>query len=491
MSAFAREVARDLYTFFTSITLAIVLISLIALLALIGTLIPQEAFTREVDYIARYGVEGYNTLKKLQLTNIFGSWYFLFLMALFTLNLAACTHKRLTASWRYWKLPMGFIRPEDLRRFEHSYAISGSVCSDASRKIREVLQRHGYRVREQVPSPSPSPSEGRGDAEVRVRQHSQILAEKWRWERFGIDVFHISLLIVIFGGLVTMLFGYRTFAIAHQGDVLRLPGADFAVRVNKFWSENYKNSERVMDWRTELTVIENDKEILTKTIEVNAPLRYKGYSLYQSAFGTDWQGAARVTLALFRADGTALGEFVGTVDDGFAVPSENIFVKIGAFLPDFALTENLIAYSRTQRLENPAVFVEIYDAQGLRLMRTWAFSRPEMQRFWETTMARVGGETPYRIKLVGMTAPEFTGLQITKDPGRPIVYFGFLFVIVGLLVHMYFKHRQIWVHISENEIVIAGMVRNNLRSFAQEFHRLAKEIERLHIVTHPEPELVT
>lgn len=470
MRAFLKEIAHDLYQFFTSITLAIVLISLIALLALVGTLIPQETFTREVDYIARYGVEGYNTLKKLQLTNIFGSWYFLFVMALFTLNLSACTYKRLRASWNYWRLPMGGIPPEGLRRFEHSRVISSSVCPDASRKIGEVLQRHGYRVRE---------------------QNSQILAEKWRWERFGIDLFHISLLIVIFGGLVTMLAGYRTFEIAHQGDVIRLPGADFAVRVNKFWSENYKNSERVMDWRTELTVIENDNEIVTKTIEVNAPLRYKGYNLYQSAFGTDWQGAARVTLALARADGTALGEFIGVVNDGFEVPSENIFVKISAFLPDFALTENLIAYSRTQRLENPAVFVEIYDAQGLRIMRTWAFSRPEMQAFWETTMARVGGEMPYRIKLVGMTAPEFTGLQITKDPGRPIVYFGFLFVIVGMLVHIYFKHRQVWVHISESEIVIAGTVRNNLRSFAEEFRRLVDEIERLQVVTHPEPELVT
>ncbi|MCX8103404.1 MAG: cytochrome c biogenesis protein ResB [Candidatus Bipolaricaulota bacterium] len=469
MSAFFREVARDLYTFFTSVTLAVVLISLIALLALVGTLIPQETFTREVDYIARYGVEGYNTLKKLQLTNIFGSWYFLFVMALFTLNLSACTYKRLIASWRYWKLPMGFIPPDSLRRFEHSHVISGPVAPEGGPKIRALLQRHGYRLRE---------------------QNSQILAEKWRWERFGIDVFHISLLIVIGGGLVTMLFGYRTFEIAHQGDIIRLPGADFAVRVNRFWSENYQDSERVMDWHTELTVIENDKEILTKTIEVNAPLRYKGYNVYQSAFGTDWQGAARVTLALVRADGTVLGEFVGTVTDGFEVPSENIFVKIGAFLPDFALTENLIAYSRTQRLENPAVFVEIYDAHGLRIMRTWAFSRPEMQTVWETTMARVGGEMPYRVKLIGMTAPEFTGLQITKDPGRPVVYFGFLLVILGLLVHMYFKHRQIWVHIAENEIVVAGTVRNNLKSFAEEFRRLVAEIERLQIVTHPEPELV-
>ncbi|MDW8031526.1 MAG: cytochrome c biogenesis protein ResB [Candidatus Bipolaricaulota bacterium] len=469
MSAFLREVTRDLYAFFTSITLAIVLIALIALLALVGTLIPQEAFTREVDYIARYGVDGYQLLKKLQLTNIFGSWYFLFLMVLFTLNLSACTYKRLTASWRYWRLPMNSIPVESLRRFEHSYVISGSIAPDAAQKIQALLRRHGYSVR---------------------KQDTQILAEKWRWERFGIDVFHISLVIVIVGGLVTMLFGYRTFEIAHQGDLIKLPGADFVVRVNRFWSENYKNSERVMDWHTELTVLEDGREILTRTIEVNAPLRYKGYNFYQAAFGIDWQGAARVTLVLSRADGTVLGEFVGAVDDGFEVPSENIFVKIGAFLPDFALTENLVAYSRTQRLENPAVFVEIFDAQGQRLMRTWAFSRPEMQALWETTLARIGGELPYQVKLVGMTAPEFTGLQITKDPGRPVVYVGFLFVILGLLVHVYFKHRQIWVHLSEGEIVVAGMVRKDLKSFAQEFRRLVAEMERLVVVRYPELELV-
>lgn len=469
MSAFLREVTRDLYAFFTSITLAIVLIALIALLALVGTLIPQETFTREVDYIARYGVDGYQLLKKLQLTNIFGSWYFLFLMVLFTLNLSACTYKRLIASWRYWRLPMNSIPAEGLRRFEHSYIISGSIAPDAAQKIQALLRRHGYSVR---------------------KHDTQILAEKWRWERFGIDVFHISLVIVIVGGLVTMLFGYRTFEIAHQGDLIKIPGADFVVRVNRFWSENYKNSERVMDWHTELTVLEDGREVLTRTIEVNAPLRYKGYNFYQSAFGIDWQGAARVTLVLSRADGTVLGEFVGTVDDGFEVPSENIFVKIGAFLPDFALTENLVAYSRTQRLENPAVFVEIFDAQGQRLMRTWAFSRPEMQALWETTMARLGGELPYQVKLVGMTAPEFTGLQITKDPGRPIVYVGFLFVILGLLVHVYFKHRQIWVHLSEGEIIVAGMVRKDLKSFAQEFRRLVAEMERLVVVRYPELELV-
>lgn len=458
MSTFFREIAHDLYKFFTSITLAIVLISLIALFSLVGTLIPQETFTREVDYIARFGFEGYQLLKQLQLTNIFGSWYFLFVMALFTLNLTACTVKRLRASWRYWKLPMRALPPEALQRLEQTRAWEGPVPADAPLRIAQALRQRGYRVR---------------------NESGQLLAEKWRWERFGIDLFHIALLVVIFGGLITMLGGFRTFEIAHKGSVIHLPGADFQLRVNRFWSENYKDSERVMDWHTELTVLENSREVLTQTIEVNAPLRYKGYDVYQSAFGTDWQGAARVTLAVSRADGTELGEFASTVNEGFEIPDEKIFVKVGAFLPDFALTENLIAYSRTQRLENPGAYIEIFDLQGTRLMRTWAFARPEMQQFWESSMARVSGVTPYRVRLVGMTAPEFTGLQITKDPGRPVVYVGFLLVVLGLLVHIYFKHQQIWIYLGKSEIIVGGMARNRPRAFTQEFERLAQEIEKI------------
>ncbi|MCI2429279.1 cytochrome c biogenesis protein ResB [Candidatus Acetothermia bacterium] len=458
MRTFFREIGQDLYRFFTSITLAIVLISLIALFSFVGTLIPQETFTREVDYIARFGFEGYQILKQLQLTDIFGSWYFLFVMALFTLNLTACTVKRLRASWRYWKLPMLALPPDALKRLEHTRSWEGPVTSDTVPSLERDLQRRGYRVR---------------------RESTQLLAEKWRWERFGIDLFHIALLVVIFGGLTTMLAGFRAFEIAHQGSLIELPGADFQLKVNRFWSENYEDTERVMDWHSEITVIENDREVFTQTIEVNAPLRYEGYNVYQSAFGTDWQGAARVTLAISRADGSELGEFAGTVDDGFEIPEEKLLVKVGAFLPDFALTENLIAYSRTQRLENPGTYIEIFDLQGTRLMRTWAFSRAEMQQFWESSMARVSGATPYRVRLVGMTAPEFTGLQITKDPGLPIVYFGFLLVVLGLSVHIYFKHQQIWVHFGESEIVIGGMARNRPRAFAQEFERLVNEIQKI------------
>lgn len=459
MKIFFQEIARDLYKFFTSITLAIILISLIALCSFVGTLVPQETFTREVDYIARFGFAGYQFLKQLQLTNIFGSWYFLFVMALFTLNLTACTVKRLRTSWRYWKLPMTVLPPEALPRLEHARVLTGVVDPDATVRIEKLLRKQGYRLRATGP---------------------QLLAERWRWERFGIDLFHVALLVVICGGLTTMLVGLRSFEVAHQGTLIKIPGADFQLRVNRFWSVNYKNSERVMDWHSELTVIEDNREILTQTIEVNAPLRYKGYNIYQSAFGTDWQGAAQVTLQIVRAaDGAVLGEFSSRVDEGFEIAGEQILVKVGAFLPDFALTENLIAYSRTQRLENPGAYIEIYDAQGTRVMRTWAFSRPEMQQFWETSLARVSGAAPYKIRLVGMTAPEFTGLQITKDPGRPVVYFGFLFVVLGLVIHIYFKHKQLWVHIGESKIFIAGMARNRPRAFAQEFERLTEEIRKI------------
>lgn len=43
----------------------------------------------------------------------------------------------------------------------------------------------------------------------------------------------------------------------------------------------------IKDYKSNLTIIEDAKEILTKTIEVNHPLSYKGMSFYQASYGVD------------------------------------------------------------------------------------------------------------------------------------------------------------------------------------------------------------
>jgi len=52
------------------------------------------------------------------------------------------------------------------------------------------------------------------------------------------------------------------------------------------------------DYKSKLTVLENGKEVLTKTIEVNDPLFYKGIRFYQSSYGTGNNSSSAVLLSI-------------------------------------------------------------------------------------------------------------------------------------------------------------------------------------------------
>lgn len=434
----------------TSIPLAIALIVSLVLLGLISTVVPQLAFTREIDLIARYGPENYSLLHALGFFTIFNTWYAYGLVALFVVNLGACTLKRLRASLRYVRMPMKPKRPEALTKTPcaRELALMGFDPGLADR-VRATLRNRGFRVRE-------------------ADQGRQILAEKHRWERFAIDVFHVALLMAIGGLLVTNLFGYDELLLLHQGEVFTPPGRDFRVRVDEFWSENYPGTERVMDWKTRLTVIEDGREVKTGITEVNHPFSYGGVSIYQAAMGEDWLGGTRATFRVAKADGTELGEYEARVDEGFTIPEAGIRVEFGAFLPDFAL-ENGVAYSKTMKLLNPAAFLTVYDAQtGERLFRTWTFSQlPELQSVVDT---------PYQFYLEGFAAPQFSGLELSWDPGLPVAYASFAVMIVMLVANLLFSHQMVWVHVDEEAgwLIVGGRSRKG--DFSPAFDRLVDAI---------------
>jgi cytochrome c biogenesis protein len=458
-----RTLSDDLWRFFTSVKLAITLISLGALIAIVGTLIPQEATTRAVDYIGRYGPYGYRWIQHLQLDHIFSSWYFEAVLVLFFANMSCCTVKRLRKSLWYVRAPLGVKPPAAFaalplhERLELPSEPTPPDIETLKARVRRVLHAAHYRVK--------------------LEERQQLVAEKWRPERFAIDIFHISLLVILIGAFLSSTLGFKTFEVAHKGNIIDVPQGNFSVKVDDFWSNNYPNSERVMDWNTTLTVLQNGSPVLTKTIQVNHPLVYGGIRFYQAAFGLDWQDSAHLTIEIVRAaDKASLGTFSADVNKVFAVPTAKINVKVGAFLPDFALTTNKIAYSKTQSLDNPAAYLEIYDDQGQFLYRTWVFAQhPELQEI----LQQAGVNSPYLFYLRGETAPEFSGIQVNADPGFPVVLGGFIFLIGGLLAHFYFKHKTIWVHIDTEQkaLLIGGRVRNGVRGARQEFDRFVGKLK--------------
>ncbi len=437
----------------TSIKLAIVLIIAIVLLSVIGTIIPQGK--DPLFYIARYGEAGANIMRVFQLSQLYHSWYFVSLLVLLALNTGACAIKRFRVSWELLRKPVEARTAEEISQLP-TQAKLGAHLFD---RLEDVLKRRHYRVR---------------------RAGTQLIAYKNLWGRLGIDILHASLIIILIGGIVGGVLGFESFQVAHKGETFTVPQGGFQLRVDDLRTVTYENSAQVKDWYTTLTVIDGGREVLTKTIEVNEPLTYKGISFYQASFGSDWLGGAELTFRIERVqEGTAapIGEVTTKVGATFPL-EDGRTAKVVAFYPDFIVTEQGPA-NRSGALNNPAAFLEVYNGDQ-REFTTWTFAQfPEFQHDFAK-------ENPYRFYLVGMKAPEFTGLQIARNPGIPVIYAGFILLVLGLAMNFYLPPRRLWAAVKESALYVGGLGREP-REFEPDFEEIIAELSRPHPHPYPSP----
>ena len=66
-----------------------------------------------------------------------------------------------------------------------------------------------------------------------------------------------------------------------------------------------------------------------------------------------------------------------------------------------------------------------------------------------------------------------TGLQIKTDPGIPLIYMGFFFLILSTLIS-YITYSQVWVVKDKNQMFIGGNTTRAVFDFEIEFFKLIK-----------------
>ena len=462
----------------SSVKLAVALIAVLALLSVVGTLIPQGQ--PDLRYLTQYGPTGYKLIKFFQVDRLYHSGYYLGLLALLGLNTLACLTKRFRQSLKLLRRPRR-MSPARITRLENSIQLAIAEAPTAAlERVARVLRERHYRV---------------------TRRGTQLFAQKNLVGRLGVDLFHASLLLLLVGALAGGAFGFEGFVKGTKGDVLDVPGADFQIRIDDLWTENYEGTSRIADWYTTITVLDDGKEVKTQTIEVNRPLTYKGVSFYQSSFGSDWT-QPQLTFRVLRVEvpegppdpadpetppaprTTPLGEYEVTTEGTFPLdPEGRLTAKLIAFYPDFAMSEQG-PINRSLRLNNPAAFLEIYEGEALKF-RGWTFAHfPEMQ-IWFPMDAERGGEgppghgslggLPYRIDLVGMHAPEFTGLQVSYNPAIWVVYLSFVLMAVGMFLNFYLPPRWAWVTAERGKLAL-GMLGRDDREVTGEFEALVERV---------------
>jgi cytochrome c biogenesis protein len=246
---------------------------------------------------------------------------------------------------------------------------------------------------------------------------------------------------------------------------------DFAIRCDKFEVTFYEGSQRPKDYKSTLTVLENNREVLTKTIEVNDPLVYRGIYFYQSSYGGAPDGGGKINLSVKLKDSGKQQNLTLDVGSSAPVAGTNYVVRADEFLADFAMDNNGKPVSRSQELNNPAVRVTVLKG-GKEEFNKWIFAKfPDFHG---------KGDQPLDLQLVTIQPRYYTGLQVTNDPGVLVVWLGCILLIGGIYVAFFTSHRRIWLRVEEKDgefkAVLAGSTNKNQIAFSREFETLFKTL---------------
>lgn len=440
--------------FLSSLKLTIFLLITIAAVSIIGTVIPQNQF-RE-DYLRMYDESTYELLRSVGFLNMYHSWWFTSILVLFAANLVVCSWKNFPRTWKFFRHSTPVL-DDSLRRtlaLDRSFTVSSGAGIERVRARMPELLRAAW---------GGSWLETAGDDGTR-----HWFAQRGLWSRLGVYMVHASIIIILAGGVIGSLWGVKAFVNIPEGErtTVAYTWSDertpvelgFTVVCESFAVEFY-DTGMPKEYSSELVVYENGEERARKTIEVNHPLSYGGFTFYQSSYGN---AGGSVTLRLVDAAAGTSHVLNTAVGERAELPGGG-WVDVAQFEADYM---NL----------GPAVKL-VQPMEDGRFIQFWIF-----QRF--PHFDRQNRKADRSFILDDVAVRHYTGLQVARDPGVWVVWIGCILMILGLFISFFISHRRIWVRLTPDarktdrpEIVIAGSANKNQPGFEKEFDQLGQAIE--------------
>lgn len=501
-----KTVVDRIWDFFTSIKLAIVLFLLIALTSIVGTIIEQRAEPQKnIEILSRlFGPDLaptlYSILDTLQFTDMYHSWWFVSLLMVFAANLIICSLDRLPKVFRIVREEMKPLPEEIFSTLPVRREVSLNKKIDSIKPtLMEVLKRHGFNLKEDSAS-------------------GQLFSQKGAFSRLGVYITHLSILIILAGALVGIFFGFKgflniregmTYSVAFRGGMnwtaqdeamvdnlitlmnkargnieeaarlmnttpqelrktLRYYGIEplgFEVGCRDFEVEFYGNSDMPKEYKS-LLVVKDKEKSFDKWIEVNDPLKYKGYTFYQSSYGT-WPGVRGIFKFHFiDKNGNVFEKIVSPLED-FELPG-GLKAKVVDFSPALAFDETGRPFTYTDQMNNPAALVEFNRKE---------FSRWILKRYPQTWQLPDGST----LQFADYWGVQYTGLQVRRDPGVWLVYLGCIIMAIGLYITFFISHKRIWLRLvpakNGTRVLIGGSVSRNREAFERHIDSIIKEVQ--------------
>ena len=462
MAAQARSPRRQLRQVLGSVRTGIILLILSGLAVLAGTLILQRPITEPAKLHQAYSPQTLRLLDTLRLTDVFHSWWFVLLLSLLSANIVVASIERFPAAWRYFSHPARRAEPHFFTSLAMKQAIPVRGPRVDMEKVELAFRRAGWKPQ--------YVSDDRGSI--------SLYAERFRIARMAPFVVHASLLLILAGGIIDGVWGYKGFiALGQNESTNQLELRDgthkvlpFAIRCDGAGQENYADGTPKR-WWSRLAVLENGREIRSKEIVVNDPLTYHGLRFYQASYGATGD-VAGVKLLATPKDGSPKQEFWLKLDEGVAL-DQDATVRIAQFIPDFVVVENHIE-SRSDQPVNPAVQISVQSKQAGE-NKIWLF--PKFPQFTH------GNNTGFDFRVADVRMGYFTGLEVSHQPGQWAVWAGVVLMGAALALVFYFVHLRLWalpVDDGQGRLVLwlGASASKNREDFERRFRDLADAVEQ-------------
>ena len=407
---------------------AICILLLISIFSIIGTVIEQEQPIEvyKLNYPLTKQFFGFLSWDKILLfgfDHVYKTWWFFTLIIIFGISLITCTFLQQIPAVKIARRCQFF---RILNAF-NKLKISTVLVEQNFNKIIYQLKFKNYSL---------------------FHQKNLIYCYKGLIGRIAPIIVHFSMILILSGTLIGSLSGFKAQEIVtksedfhiqnifNNGKLTQVP--NFSGRINDFWI-TYTKQKTVSQFYSDISILDiNGKEIKRKTSFVNSPVIYKDVYFYQ----TDWD----LISIRVKYKNNQIIEY----------PLINILNNKNKIWLTWVSNNNKLTDGFICIIDNLQGYCSLYNNQGLFLGNVELNEKIKDQD---------------SMQLVEILSS--TGLQVKTDPGIPVIYVGFFFLMISTLIS-YITYSQIWIIQKKNRIFIGGNSTRAFFEFELEFFKIIK-----------------
>jgi cytochrome c biogenesis protein len=470
-----KSVVDKIWNFFSSVKVGVWLIVITLGASAVGTILPQEMYIPNTMPASEYYADQYGWIGKLYYQlgfhNLYSSWWYLILIASIGVSLVICSLDRVIPLYKALKRQR-VTRHEGFLKRQRVFGESPSLNQDEIEDIKQKLIQKRYNVRE---------------------ENGNLLAEKGRFSRWGPYVNHVGLIIFLFGAMLRFIPGMYVDKVLwiREGETKVIPetNGEYYLKNEEFILDIYdkeKDNEAfdkaldrvgmvVKNYQSNVVLFQKEgdtipgekpelKKIKEYPIQVNKPLKFENFALYQVDYKLD--ELSKMSFKLTKKDSD---QSFGDITINLLEPEKEFnlqngySVELKSYFPDFAFDENQEPTTKSRVPNNPAFVFNVISPEN-----------PEGEMSFVAIQQTIdpGEDNLYKMSFNGIETRNVSALTVRKDLTLWTIAFGGLIFMIGVIQGAYWNHRRIWIQQIAGTTWIAAHTNKNWHGIKREIGQL-------------------